>query len=285
MKRRSMTAYGRACHQSVLGRWTINIHSVNRKGLDLNIQLPSQLLFLDPILREWMGEAADRGQVTIRIDFESLKMEETISHLKEVQKKWERVAKELGFDRKVVDFKFLMEQEGAAQMPLEEKPLKDDLEKGWRVALKNWIAMKEREGKTLVADIEKRMQLLTVQLKKVEKLQPLLQEKYRKRIAERMKELRLGVEEEKILVQAALLAEKADITEEVTRLYSHLTQMGEYLSSKEKSVGRTLDFLSQEMGREIGTLMAKAGDTAIAQMAVGMKGEIEKIREQVQNIE
>lgn len=285
MNRRSMTAYGRACHQSVLGRWTIDILSLNRKGLELNIQLPSQLLFLDPILREWMGEEADRGQVTIRINFEFLKVEETISHLKEVQKKWERVAKALGFDRKVVDFKFLMEQEGAAQMPLEQKPLKDDLEKGWKVALKNWIAMKEREGKTLVADIEKRMQLLTVQLKKIEKLQPLLQQKYRKRIAERMKELKLGVEKEKVLVQAALLSEKADITEEVTRLYSHLTQMGEYLSSKEKSVGRTLDFLSQEMGREIGTLMAKAGDTAIAKMAVGMKGEIEKIREQVQNIE
>jgi uncharacterized protein (TIGR00255 family) len=283
--RRSMTAYGRALHQSKLGRWTVDIHSVNRKGLDLNIQLPSTLLFLDPVIRKWVGESADRGQITVRVSFEFLQVDESVRLLKTLKQKWEAVATGLGFDKKTVDLRFLLERVDPAQMPLEEKPLADDLEKTWKVAVKNWIVMKEKEGKTLIADIEKRMEQIKKELQKVQKLQPMLQDKYRKKIKERMKELKVGIEEERLLREAAILAEKADTTEEITRLYSHLEQMQQYIGSKEKSVGRTLDFLAQEMGREIGTLMAKAGETAIAKIAVGMKSEIEKIREQVQNIE
>lgn len=285
MTRTSMTAYGRALHQSKLGRWTVDIQSVNRKGLDLNIQLPSTLLFLDPVIRKWVGESADRGQITVRVSFEFLQVDESIRLLKTLKQKWEAVAKGLGFDKKAVDLQFLLERVDPAQMPLEEKPLADDLEKAWKVAVKNWTSMKEKEGKTLVADIEKRIATVEKELQKVQKMQPLLQEKYRKKIQDRMKELKVGIEEERLLREAALLAEKADTTEEITRLYSHLEQMRQYIGSKEKSVGRTLDFLAQEMGREIGTLMAKAGETAIAKIAVGMKSEIEKIREQVQNIE
>lgn len=283
MSRRSMTAYGRAHYPSKLGRWTIDIHSVNRKGLDLNIQLPTHLLFLDPVIREWVSEAADRGQVTVRISFEFSQVAKTVEQLKGIQKKWISVAKALGYDSKVVDFKFLMERVSPAEMVMEEEPLKHDLQKGWKLAVKNWLVMKEKEGKALVADIQKRMGTVIQELRKVEKLQPLLQERYRKKIAERMRDV--AIDEERLVREAALLAEKADITEEVTRLYSHLEQMDQYLSSKEKSVGRTLDFLSQEMGREVGTLMAKAGDTAIAKIGVSMKSEVEKIREQVQNIE
>jgi uncharacterized protein (TIGR00255 family) len=283
MNRRSMTAYGRAHYLSKLGRWTIDIHSVNRKGLDLNIQLPSNLLFLDPVIREWVGEATDRGQVTVRINFEFSQVAEMVQQLKGMQKKWIGVAKALGYDPKVVDFKFLMERVSPTEMIIEEEPLKQDLEKGWKIAVKNWLAMKEQEGKALVSDIRKRMATTIKEIRKIEKLQPLVQEKYRKKIADRMKEV--TIDEERLMREAALLAEKADITEEVTRLYSHLEQMDQYLSSKEKSVGRTLDFLSQEMGREVGTLMAKAGDTAIAKIGVSIKSEVDKIREQVQNIE
>ena len=283
MNRRSMTAYGRALHLSKWGRWTIDIHSVNRKGLDLNIQLPSNLLFLDPVIREWIREVADRGQVTVRIGFEFSHVEMSIAQLKGIQKRWIAVAKALGYDSQIVDFKFLMERVDPTEMGAEEEPLQRDLEKGWKLAVKNWLMMKDEEGKTLETDIRKRMEILTKELGKVEKQQPLLQEKYRKKIVQRLKDVQM--DEERLVREVALLAEKADITEEVTRLYSHLDQMRQYLSSKEKSVGRTLDFLAQEMGREVGTLMAKAGDTSIAKSGVLMKSEVEKIREQVQHIE
>jgi len=283
--RRSMTAYGRAQHHSKLGRWTVDIHSVNRKGLDLNIALPSMLMFLDGDLRKWVSESAERGQVSIRISFEFLEQQESIRLLKEHKQKWEKVAKALGFPASSIDLRFLIDRLDPQQIPLEEKTIKADLQKAWDIASKNWIVMKEKEGKALVQDIEKRMQRIEKELEKILKWQPMLLDRYRRKLQERMKEVKVEIEEERLLREAALLADKADISEEITRLHSHLEQMDEYLGSKEKSVGRTLDFLAQEMGREIGTLMAKAGDNDISKVAIVIKSEVEKIREQVQNIE
>jgi uncharacterized protein (TIGR00255 family) len=283
--RRSMTAHGRAKHHSKLGRWTVDIYSVNRKGLDLNIALPSTLLFLEGDVRKWINEIAERGQVSIRIFFEFLEMNESVRLLKEDQQKWQKIAKALGYPTSVIDLKFLLERLNPTEIPVEEKALKADLQKAWDIASANWIAMKHKEGKALVQDIEKRMQHIEKELQKILKWQPLLQERYRIKIQDRMKEIKVVIEEDRLLREAALLADKADISEEITRLNSHLDQMNEYLRSKEKSVGRTLDFLAQEMGREIGTLMAKAGDTDISKVAIVIKSEVEKIREQVQNIE
>jgi len=280
-----MTAYGRAQHHSKLGRWTVDIHSVNRKGLDLNIALPNALMFLDGDLRKWISSIAERGQVSVRISFECLELEQSLHTLKDHQKKWEKIAKALGYPASAIDLKFLVDRLDPAQVPLEEKALKADLLKAWETASKNWIVMKEKEGKALVHDIEKRTDHIQKELQKVLKWQPMLQERYRKKLQDRMKEIKIDVDDDRLLREAALLADKADISEEVTRLHSHLEQMSEYLSSKEKSVGRTLDFLAQEMGREIGTLMAKAGDADISKVAIAIKSEVEKIREQVQNIE
>ena len=280
-----MTAYGRAQHHSKLGRWTVDIHSVNRKGLDLNIALPNALMFLDGDLRKWISTAAERGQVSVRISFEFLELKESLHALKDHQKKWEKIAKALGYPASSINLKFLVDRLDPSQVPVEEKQLKADLQKAWEIAVKQWVAMKEKEGKALVQDVEKRIEHIEKELQKVEKLQPQLQERYRKKLQDRMKEIKIEVDEDRLLREAALLADKADISEEITRLHSHLEQMHEYLSSKEKSVGRTLDFLAQEMGREVGTLMAKAGDTDISKAAIVIKSEVEKIREQVQNIE
>jgi uncharacterized protein (TIGR00255 family) len=283
--RRSMTAYGRAKYHSKLGRWTVDIHSVNRKGLDINIALPHTLMFLDGDVRKWISTTTDRGQVSVRISFECLELEESLHALKDHQKKWQKIAKALGYPASSVDLKFLVERIDPQDVPLEEKALKADLQKAWDTASNHWILMKEKEGKALVHDIEKRTDHIQKELQKILKWQPTLQERYRKKLQDRMKEIKIEVDDDRLFREAALLADKADISEEATRLESHLEQMHEYLSSKEKSVGRTLDFLAQEMGREIGTLMAKAGDTDISKVAIAIKSEVEKIREQVQNIE
>jgi uncharacterized protein (TIGR00255 family) len=280
-----MTAYGRAQYHSSLGRWTVDIHSVNRKGLDLNITLPHTLMFLDGDLRKWTSSIVERGQVSVRISFAFSELEESIHALKDQKKKWEKIAKTLGYPASSIDLKFLVERLDPQQVPVEEKALKADLLKAWEIASKNWTAMKEQEGKVLAQDIEKRIKHIEKELQKILKWQPELQKRYRKKLQDRMKEIKIEVEEDRLLREAALLADKADISEEATRLHSHLDQMHEYLRSKEKSVGRTLDFLAQEMGREIGTLMAKAGNTDISKVAIVIKSEVEKIREQVQNIE
>ena len=280
-----MTAYGRAQHHSKLGRWTIDIHSVNRKGLDVNLALSQPLLFLDGDLRKGISAVAERGQISIRIGFEFLDLQKSVHVLKEQKKQWEKVAKTLGYSASSIDLNFLIERMDPEQVPVDEKALKADLDHVWNLALKQWISMREKEGQALVRDIEKRMEHIRKELQKVLKWQPLLQERYRKKLQDRMKEIKIEVDEDRLLREAALLADKADISEEITRLDSHLEQMQEYLDSKEKSVGRTLDFLAQEMGREIGTLMAKAGDTDISKAAIVIKSEVEKIREQVQNIE
>ena len=283
--RKSMTAYGRSKHQSSLGRWSVDIHSVNRKGLDIHVSLPPSLLFLDGDLRSWVGEAAERGAVTVRVSFELEELKESVKLLKNHKDRWEKIASALGYSKSSIDLSFLLERLGVEEIAVPEKALKADLQRAWIEAANQWLKMKQQEGKTLVKDIDKRLKTIEQELQKVEKLQPQLQEKYRNKIEGRMKELKIDVPEELLIREAALLAEKADITEEITRLYSHIEQMDGYLCSKEKSVGRTLDFLAQEMGREIGTLMAKAGETEISKLAIKIKSEIEKIREQVQNIE
>lgn len=283
--KRSMTAYGRGQKTTSSARWTVEISSLNQKGLDLHINLPPSLLFLDPTLRKWAAEIASRGQLSIRISCEIYDSKSTLQLLKDQKSKWIKVAKALGYPESCVDFQFLTQQSALQHESFDEKSTLRDLKPVWQAACKAWIAMKEKEGSVLVQEIQKRLQIIVKQLKTIEKMQPLLQEKYRARLQERMSELNLSLDEDKIVREAALFVEKSDITEEITRLYSHEEQMKEYLSSKELSVGRTLDFLAQEMGREISTLMAKAGDSAIAKIAVVIKSEIEKIREQVQNIE
>lgn len=283
--RKSMTAYGRSKHQTSLGRWSVDIHSVNRKGLDIHVSIPPALLFLDGDLRSWVGKIAERGAVTIRVLFELQELKESVKLLKSHKDRWEKIAQALGYSKSSIDLPFLIQRLGAEEVAVSEKALKADLQKAFSEASKQWLKMKEQEGKTLVKDIVKRLKTIQEELQTVEKLQPMLQEKYRKKIESRMKELKIEVPEERLIREAALLADKADITEEITRLYSHIEQMDEYLCSKEKSVGRTLDFLAQEMGREIGTMMAKAGETEISKLAIKIKSEIEKIREQVQNVE
>ncbi len=276
-----MTAFGRAQKASKSGRWTVDIHSVNRKGLDISINMPSHLLFFDSDLRKLVQAVAERGQIGVRVDFEYTEIEQSIRTLKTLKQKWVKVAKSLQFPPESVDLKFLLERFDPTEVPLE----KEELFLTFKAALKAWQAMKEQEGNVLSSDIKQRLHHIEKELQKIEKREPEVKDQYCQRLKNRMKELQLDVAEERLLREAALLAEKSDITEELTRLSSHLKQMDHYLKSKEKSVGRTLDFLAQELGREINTVMAKAGNAEISKVGIVIKSEIEKIREQVQNIE
>jgi uncharacterized protein (TIGR00255 family) len=292
---KSMTAYGRTSHATAFGRLVIEVQSVNRKMLDINVYLPKDLLRFEVDMRKWLSSDIERGQVTVRV---TLQAEQTggglwqaqAAQLKALKGSWDTLARDLGCDPQNVDLRFLVEQlqkTSPFQTVEEEAPMRDALEAALSETLLTLNKMKQQEGKVLGQDILKRLDLITEALKVIESRKELPLVRYQQKIRERLAEISaLSPElEEKIARELALLAEKMDITEEIVRLYSHMDQLRAHLSSSSKSIGRTLDFLVQEMNREINTLGAKSADTEVSTLVVKMKGELEKIREQVQNIE
>ena len=147
--------------------------------------------------------------------------------------------------------------------------------------------MREREGQRLADDLHARLQLLRDLLAEIRVREPLVVQHHRQAMQERLARagLETPIDEDRLTKEIALFADRSDISEEVTRLESHFDQMGALLDEQEKPVGRTLDFLTQEIARELNTLGAKANDLAIGQSVLAAKTELDKIREQVQNIE
>lgn len=293
---KSMTAYSRASVHSLLGRIVIEIHSVNRKMLDMSVNLPKDLLRFDIEIRKWLGSTIERGQVTLRLNLQSEGtgdgfIANYLPQLKTLKAGWEEVCLKLGFDsEKMVDLPFLINQLQSTPVP----PSKDDddairasLKEAVEIALQDLIQMKETEGKALAIDIQKRLKIIEENIASIElkKEMPLVY--YRNKLIERLKEVGHvhGEALERVAREVALLAEKMDVTEELVRLRTHLEQFRQHLFSAEKAVGRTLDFLTQEIHREINTLGSKSADTDISLCVVKIKGELDKIREQVQNIE
>lgn len=290
-----MTAYGRASGEIADLNCVVEIHSINRKGLDIHIFAPKELLCFDIDIRKLIGEKISRGQITVRIIFkqDGASLEGSsyyLDHLKQLKEKWELIASGLGFSKNVIDLPFL-----AGQMQTFTAP---DLSKGGEAvqealnaileqALQDFMKMKLTEGKNIAKDVESRLQQIKEDLAKVGERSANAPAKYRDKLKEKLEEaLQVKtLEDERLLREVALFAEKVDITEEITRLSSHLQQGFGLLKSQEKSVGRVFDFLIQEMLREVNTIASKSSDLEIANLTISMKSEIEKIREQIQNVE
>jgi uncharacterized protein (TIGR00255 family) len=289
---RSMTAYSRVGIATPFGEWTLEIHSVNRKTLDMNINLPRELLCFDIDIRKWMSEVLSRGQVTVRLH-SSLEgsLQGSSATLSLLLHFWEKIATELGYDpKKEIHLPFLVQEMRALPQKIseeQEREIADALRQGVKTALDLLCQMKEVEGGALQRDMEMRVHLIETSLDKVSARAPELIHKNREKMRQKIQEIStLTTDIERHLVQEiALLAERTDITEEIIRLRSHIDQFFGQLKEAKKSLGRTLDFLLQEMQREMNTMAAKSQDMTITQEVVNMKSELEKIREQVQNVE
>lgn len=291
----SMTGFGRSHSDAPFGKLVIEIQSVNRKFLEIAISLPRELNRFDIEIRKWVQEYISRGQVSIRISLTP--NDAMLQHLlpnaallKRMKKAWIQLANEVGVDPQEIDLSFLLERLPAvsstdldAAEEDQRKALKDCLEKALHAA----VEMKKIEGKALAKDIGKRIDELDRIVHHIEKLSPNAVEKLRQKLRERMEEiLKPGSDlDEKLLREIAFFAEKIDIAEEITRSYSHMAQFREIIQSKDGQVGRKLEFLVQEMGREINTIGSKSADAEISRLIVDAKSELEKIREQIQNIE
>lgn len=291
-----MTAYGRGKKETPFGHWIVEMHSVNRKMLDIHMLMPKEFLRFDIDVRKWIADQLQRGQITVRIQHD-LKEElslASIDAMKQLKASWEKIARELGYDpAKAIDLPFLLGRaDGLKSLrSLEEEErdeeLRQTLKDALDASLKEMMVMKISEGKHLAKDIQKRLKIIEDAVDAVKKRAPQMIESYKNKLIEKAQAaLALqGENEERLFRELAFVAEKGDVTEELTRLDSHIKQFRHYLASGEKSIGRTLDFLTQEMQREISTLAAKALESDVSHLTVTMRSECEKIREQVQNVE
>jgi uncharacterized protein (TIGR00255 family) len=291
----SMTGFGRTRFEASFGRIVVEIQSVNRKYLEMTTYLPKELIRFDLEIRKWIGESISRGQVNVRIFL--IPSEESLKQLlpdpkmlKELKKAWARIAKACQVTTRSIDLPFLLQNmPSSIQQNLvgEEKDYLSALKKSVEEALKDVMEMKRREGQAMALDIGHRLKELSKMIHQIEKLAPQSVVKQKEKLKERFWEVLSPQTEldERLLRELALYADRVDVSEEIARFHSHVQQFQEIMKTNSGPVGRKLDFLVQEMGREINTIGSKSADAQITRLVVDAKSELEKVREQIQNIE
>jgi uncharacterized protein (TIGR00255 family) len=293
---RSMTAFGRNSQSLSLGRWIAEIHSVNRKQLDLSVYMPKDFLVFDVDVRKKISSVVFRGQITLKIFF-SEQMDSSISYdqkllrLERAKSFYQKLSHELGVDSSSLqNLPFLLDHENEFSLLNEssdEAALKEELFFVLDQALDQFLRMKEVEGLSLGLEMSKNLEMLKDYLDQIETIAPEQTERYKLRLAEKLKQIVSGdlALDERYLKEVMLFAEKVDIAEEITRLKSHIDQLRTLFQSKDKTLGKNIDFLLQEVNREINTICSKSESLDVSYLALQMRAELEKIREQAQNIE
>lgn len=287
-----MTGYGVGRVKTDDGECLIEIKSLNNKYCDINIKNNFQSLEIEQKIEKLIKDRVLRGKVNILVKVENYGLTEekiilnedvadsSYKNLKALKEKY-KLKDEISIDSmlKFRDiFTIVKEEETAKIWPLIEKTL--------NLALDSLLEMREKEGRALVTDIRKRVKKIQKLIDKTEKYAKSSPLDYQEKFLSKIKKLTegLNVDEGRIELEAAIFAEKTDITEEITRLKSHLIQFDELLNSEE-SVGRKMDFLTQEINREVNTIGSKTSDIEVTSLVVLVKSELEKIREQARNIE
>lgn len=292
---KSMTAYGRASLNTSIGHFVIEIQSVNRKFLEVNVSLPRELSQFDIEVKKWLLPHLARGQVTVKVNtsFEGpvpFIVRANIPLARQLKAAWDEIAQVLHLNQDAFHLSLLERTEGLLtyeENRKEEDNYRQALKQVLEEALKGFLSMKAQEGALLKVDIEQRLETIRQAMLIVQEKAPFATKKYREKLVGRLEELIPGhVEnEERILREIALFAEKIDVAEEITRFSCHLVHFKELLESTALSVGKTLEFVLQELNREINTIGSKSSDLDIARAVIDIKSELERIREQIQNIE
>lgn len=286
-----MTGHGRGEAKDKFFSVSVEAASVNRKQLDIRVNLPREISVLEPLIHDMVGDRLSRGSINILVratasggaDHIEVNQHLAARYIKELR----RVGKVLNLrdDLSIKSVLSLPDVIKVRSMP-GQKGAELLLRKALNSALDGLIEMRAREGSVLSRDIKKRFAAISSRVDKIRGLSKGVARRYREALLNRLKDA--GVEIEfngpQVIRELAVFADKADISEELVRLDSHMQQADEILS-KGGSVGRTLDFLCQEIFREINTIGSKANDSRISRIVVEFKAELEAIREQVQNVE
>ena len=288
-----MTGYGRGQSAHNGTKYSVELNSVNRKQSDVAVNLPRELAELEPRVRDLINTQVSRGRLNVVIachnGSESSQKPALDSAL---ARSYYNAMVELQKDLKAageISIETILRAPGVLRAP-EDQLSVDDAWPHVHVALKEALAdligMREREGKHLAKDLIKRLKVVRQSLRKIRQLHPAVVRKFRQTLHERIQKAGLEIEQddERLVKEVIFFADKSDISEELTRLESHFSQFAHTLR-KNEPIGRTLDFMTQEIYRELNTLGAKANDVEISQLVVTCKAEMEKIREQIQNIE
>jgi len=292
---KSMTGHGRGeCVQAGL-KVTVEVASVNRKQGEVAVHLPRELESLEPRVRDEVNQRVSRGRMTVKVSTHAANgagigaIRLNVPLAKAYARELGRLASDLKLAG-VVTLDSLIRAPGVLQAADELEdvdvfwaPMKKALIK----ALSALVKMREREGAHLARDLRQRVAFIRQSVERVKKQAPEVLARFREQLRERVRQAGLetpAIEDDRLVKEIVYFADRSDISEELTRLESHFQQFEDCLRSVEP-VGRTLDFLSQEMGREINTIGAKANDSLISREVVTLKAELEKFREQVQNIE
>ena len=274
---------------------TVELSAVNRKQGEISVALPRELEVLEARIRDDINRRVARGRVTARVTLHAAEGREP-ARVRLNAALAAAYARELRALARALKIPDTLSLETLARAPgvLETDDELGDAESFWpaveqalRPALAALIKMREREGAHLRKDLSGRVAVMRKAVARVQKQAPQVQQRYREQLVQRIQTAGLTeppIDEERLLKEVVLFADRADISEELTRLQSHFQQFDDCVKSAEP-VGRTLDFLAQEMNREINTIGSKANDSAISREVVILKTELEKFREQAQNVE
>jgi uncharacterized protein (TIGR00255 family) len=290
-----MTGCGRGECARNGGKITVELSSVNRKQSEISVMLPRELEVLEAQIRDVINRSIARGRITTRITLHtaegrgSARVRLNAPLARAYVQELNRLAREFKLAGPVT-LDMLARAPGVFETDDEAADAEDfwpAVEKALQQALATLLKMREREGAHLARDLAARVAAMRKSAAQIRKQAPQVQEHYREQLLQRIQSAGVtvpGADDERLLKEVVYFADRADISEELTRLQSHFQQFDDCLGSAEP-VGRMLDFLAQEMNREINTIGSKANDSAIARAVVTLKTELEKFREQAQNVE
>lgn len=293
---KSMTGYGRAREVRNGRDITVELRSVNNRYLDCTVKLPRAYIFAEDAIKSRVQKAVSRGKVDVFVTIDSTGAEETVVTVNEALAKSYLAALKTLYE--LDSGNYLQKQSYAADLArlpdvLTVTKAEEDLESlGADIcavlddAIAAYNTMRATEGERLAADISGRLDTIETLTGEVERRSPETVREYRERLTARMQEVLQSatIDEARILTEAAIYADKVAVDEETVRLRSHVAQLRDMLASDEP-MGRKMDFLIQEVNRESNTIGSKCSDVSIARDVIALKAEVEKIREQVQNIE
>ncbi len=290
---RSMTGYGRA-QQILNGRdILVEIRSVNHRYYEYSSRVPRTYSYIDEKLKALLKTGISRGKVEISVTINNIEGKDTeIAVNKGAAQGYvdalRSIADELGVEDDITLSKLMKLPDifNIQKTPDDEEQVWEDVSAVASEAIRRFVEMRQVEGERLKADVTEKAEGILAMVSKVEELSPKTVENYRNRLYKKLSEVLEGkdIDDQRVVTEAAVFAEKIAVDEETVRLRSHIAQLETMLASDE-AVGRKLDFIVQEMNREVNTIGSKAQDLNVTKVVVDMKAEIEKIREQIQNIE
>lgn len=290
---RSMTGFGR--ERSIIGgkEYLVEIRSVNSRYCELSAKLPRSYTYLEEKLKALVKDTVSRGKAEIFLSVTDVESRSTavavnIPVIKNYLEEMRRCGKELGLNDNLAltDIFRMTDAFTVVRCEADEDEIWAAVKSVAEKALSHFAEMREKEGEKLRTDILDKLSNIEKMTLEVEKLSPKTTEAYRKRLYDKISEVLEDkqIDEQRILTEAAIFAEKTAVDEETVRLHSHFKQFREMCDSTEP-IGRKLDFMVQELNRESNTIGSKAQDVSVTKLVIEMKSEIEKIREQIQNIE